>query len=240
MMIFFINRFALSLFLLITLLLTTPILFSAEEEASADAIIQPLPLRLTPMWWEQFSNANHSDLKVRVEALKRELNLINQPEEALNLVSQVIALLEQYEAKRNTPLPVKDTVKNAERRLYYLDDIFNLIQQQKNTLSDLQLLKTNIDALDDEIKVADIELNKIKLQYLKKKSVDTEKLILGLTWIKARLNLSLLGLSKKTLASQESLLHEKEIALSEEKESALDLLVVTQKQIKDSKLRGDY
>ena len=239
MMIFFINRFALSLFLLITLLLTTPILFSAEEEASADAIIQPLPLRLTPMWWEQFSNANHSDLKVRVEALKRELNLINQPEEALNLVSQVIALLEQYEAKRNTPLPVKDTVKNAERRLYYLDDIFNLIQQQKNTLSDLQLLKTNIDALDDEIKVADIELNKIKLQYLKKKSVDTEKLILGLTWIKARLNLSLLGLSKKTLASQESLLNEKRVALSEEKESALDLLVVTQKQIKDSKLRGD-
>jgi len=239
MTISFFHRFILFFCLLITLLLTTSTLLYADDETKTDAIVQPLPLRLDPMWWDQYGNASHSELKGRIETLKRELNLINQPEEARSLVSEIFALLDQYEAKRNTPLAVKDTVKNEERRVYYLDDIFNLIQQQKSTLSDLQLLKTNIDTLDEEIKVADDELNKIKLNYLKKKEVDTDKLILGLRWIKARLNLSLLGLNKKTLVSQEALLNEKRIALKDEKESALDLLVVTQRQIKDSTLRGN-
>ncbi|HIO92755.1 MAG TPA: mechanosensitive ion channel [Leucothrix mucor] len=233
------QRFTFFLGLLIALLLAMPPLAYAEEEVRTDSIIQPLPLRLTPQWWNQFGNVNHRELKGRIEQLKRELNLINQPEEARNLTSQITALLDQYEAKRNTPLPVKEAVKNEEKRLYYLDDIFHLIQQQKSTESDLQLLKANIDSLAKEIKVADVELNKIKLRYLKYKDVDTDKLTQGLKWIKARLNLSLLGISQTSMLSQEELLNKTIEALREEKQSALDLIEVTQKQIQDSKLRGN-
>ena len=209
----------------------------AEEDNQSDAIIQPLPLRLDPQWWDQFSNTKPSDLKARIEKIKLALNLINNPEEATRLVSQIIDLFEQYATKRNTPLSIKDSVKNEERRVYYLDDIFSLIQQQKSTRSDLQLLKANLETLSNEIKTASDELNKIKLSYIKRKEPDTDKLILGLKWMKARLNLALLGLSKKTLVSQEALLKKKNVALQEEKVAALDLLQITQKQIKDAKLR---
>ena len=211
----------------------------AEEDLKsieADAIIEPLPLRLTPQWWSQFAQANRKNLKEHIEQLKKELNSINTPEDAHGLASQIIVLLEQYEAKRNTPLPIKKSVKNKERRVYFLDDIFQLINQKKSVKFDLQLLKTNHESLVDEIKIADKNLNEIKLNYLKNKVTDTDKLIQGLTWIKTRLNLSLLGLSEKTIISQQKLLIETLQALREENKFALEELVIRPKKIKESRL----
>ena len=212
----------------------------AEEKSKAtveaDAIILPLPLRLTPQWWSQFSQANHKNLNEHIEQLKGELNSINTPEEARDLASQVIVLIGQYESKRNTPLPLKKSVKNDEKRIYFLDDVFKLINQKKSIESDLQLLKKSHQSLLDEIKIVDKALNKIKLSYLKNKITDTDKLIEGLHWIKTRLNLSLLGLSEKSTSSRKNLLTETLQALEEESKFALDELMIKEKEIKEAKL----
>ncbi len=212
--------------------------YAAEElkKVEADAIIKPLPLRLTPQWWDQFAQADRKNLKEHIEQLKKELNAINTPEEARNLSSQIIVLLEQYETKRNTPLPIPKSVKNKEKRIYFLDDIFRLINQKKSAESDLQLLKTNHEALLEEIKAADKQLNEIKLNYLNNEVSDTDKLIQGLNWIKTRLNLSLLGLNEKSIISQKKLLTETLQALREENKFALEELVIKPKQIKESRL----
>lgn len=224
---------------LLPLIFFFPLYAYAEKElktVEADEIIQPLPLRLTPQWWSQFSQANYKNLKEHIQQLKRELNAINTPEEAYNLSSQIITLLEEYESKRNTPLPIKESVKNNEKRIYFLDDIFKLINQKKSISSDLQLLKKSHQSLLSEIKITDKSLDKIKLDYLKNKVTDTDKLIQGLNWIAIRLNLSLLGLTEKSTSSRKSLLEETLKALTEENKVALDELEIKPKQIKDSRL----
>jgi small-conductance mechanosensitive channel len=236
---FFSDYLVLYLMLIITLLFILPINALAEDEietVEADAILQPLPLRLTPQWWDQFAKANNKNLQEKIEQLIRELNSINTPEEARDLASQVITLLEQYETKRNTPLPIKKSVKNNEKRIYFLDDVFQLIKQTKSTDSDLQLLNANYDALLEEIKTADTDLNKIKLGYLKNKETDTDKLIQGLKWIKARINLSLLGLTEKAMQARQKVLDKTLQALREEKKFAIDELLIKPKQIKESRL----
>jgi small-conductance mechanosensitive channel len=236
---FFSDYLVLYLMLIIALLFILPINALAEDEietVEADAILQPLPLRLTPQWWDQFAKANNKNLQEKIEQLIRELNSINTPEEARDLASQVITLLEQYETKRNTPLPIKKSVKNNEKRIYFLDDVFQLIKQTKSTDSDLQLLNANYDALLEEIKTADTDLNKIKLGYLKNKETDTDKLIQGLKWIKARINLSLLGLTEKAMQARQKVLDKTLQALREEKKFAIDELLIKPKQIKESRL----
>ncbi len=235
----FSHHLILSLTLIIALLFILPISAFAEVESKAveaDAILEPLPLRLTPQWWEQFAQASHKNLKENIEQLTKELNSINTPEEARTLASQVMTLLEQYETKRNTPLPIKKSVKNNEKRIYFLDDVFQLIKQTKSTDSNLQLLNTNHKALLEEIKIADNELNKIKLDYLKQKETDTDKLIKGLKWIKARINLSLLELTEKAMSSRQKRLDETLQALREEHKFAINELVIKPKEIKDSRL----
>ncbi len=236
---FFLHSFFLKISLIIGLFISLPFPIYAEEELKrmeSDAIIQPLPLRLTPQWWSQFAQAKHKNLKEHLGQLKKELNSINTPEEARELATQIIILLEQYESKRNTPLPIKVSAKNDEKRIYFLDDIFQLIHQNKSVTSNLELLKTNHKSLLEEIKIADKSLNKIKLLYLKNKVTDTDKLTQGLNWIATRLNLSLLELTEKSTSSRKKLLTEKLQALEEENEFALDELVIKPKQITESKL----
>ncbi|MCK5917695.1 MAG: hypothetical protein KAG34_04690, partial [Cocleimonas sp.] len=241
MKLFFSQYFILSLTLTIALLFTLPINTFAEPEkqtvkVEADAILEPLPLRLIPQWWELFAQNRHKKLQEHIDQLTSELNSINTPEEARVLASQVIILLEQYETKRNTPLPIKTSVKNKEKRIYFLDDVFQLIKQTKSTDSDLQLLNTNYKTLLEEIKTADSTLNKLKLGYLKQKETDTDKLIKGLEWIKARVNLSLLELTKKEMSARQKRLGETLQALREERKFAIDELMIKAKEIKDSEL----
>ena len=238
---FFSNHLILSVTLLATLLFILPTDVFAEPEnetvnIEADAILEPLPLHLTPKWWELFAQTRHKKLKEQVEQLTKELNSINTPEEARHLASQVITLLEQYETKRNTPLPIKKSVKNKEKRLYFLNDVFLLIKQTKSIDSDLQLLNTNHKRLLEEIKTADSALNKIKLGYLKQKETDTDKLIEGLKWIKSRVNLSLLELTEKAMSSRQDILNKTLQALREEHKFAIDELVIKAKEIKESRL----
>jgi len=225
--------------IVITLALLFPFnAFAVPETRSIemDTIIQPLPLRLTPQWWDQFGQANHQNLALHIKRLIQELNSINTPPEANDLASQVITLLEQYQTKRNTPLPLKESIQNKEQRTYYLNNIFQLIKQKKSLTSDLLLLKTNRNLLIEEIKLANNQLNKIKLRYLKNSVTDTDKLIQGLNWIRARLHLSLLGLSEKSMLSQRTLFEETLQELRKENEFALDLLIITPKEIKEAKL----
>ncbi len=235
----FLHSFFLKISLIIGLFISLPFAVYAEEKLKrieSDAIIQPLPLRLTPKWWDQFAQAKHKNLKEQLSQLKKELNLINTPKEAHELATQIITLLEQYENKRNTPLPIKVSVKNDEKRIYFLDDIFQLIHQKKSATSNLELLKTNHKALLEEIKIANKSLNKIKLRYLKNKVIDTDKLMQGLNWIATRINLSLLELTKKSISSRKKLLTERLQALEEENKFALEELVIKPKQIIESKL----
>ena len=232
-----------SLFFNIILSITVFVSFTFSSHAAGepkiveeDAIIQPLPLRLTSHWWNRFAQADHKDLNSHIEQLKKELNSIKKPEEARDLASQVIVLLEQYESKRNTPLPIKESVKNDEKRIYFLDDIFQLINQKKSVESDLLLLRKNLQALRDDIKISNEALSKIKLSYLKNKVTDTDKLIEGLNWIKLRLNLSLLKLSDKSTSSRKKLLSETLQALQEENKFALDELIIKSKEIKEARL----
>jgi small-conductance mechanosensitive channel len=206
----------------------------ATVEIEADAIIQPLPLRLTKKWWDQFSQADYKNLKDHIEQLKNELGSINSPEEAHSLASQIIVLLEQYESKRNTTLPLKESMKNNEKRTYFLDDIFRLINQKKSVTSDFQLLKTNQQSLLNEMKKENEILNKIKYKYFKNKEIDTDKLIQGLSLIKTRLNLSLLELSNKSTSSRKKRLTAMLQALKEENEFALDELMIRPKEIKEA------
>jgi small-conductance mechanosensitive channel len=233
------HRFSFSLLLILIVQSILPSIAFAEQQdkvIETDAIVQPLPLRLTPKWWDQFGQSSHKKLAEQVELLVKELNLINTPEKARYLASQVMTLLEQYETKRNTPLPVKKSVKNKEKRIYFLDDIFKLIKQKKSIHSSLQLLKANLSFLHEEIKKENNTLNTIKLNYLKNNTVDTDKLIEGLEWIKARLNLSILKLSEKNLLSQKTRLNDTLQALQEENTLALDELVIKEKKITESKL----
>jgi small-conductance mechanosensitive channel len=227
-------------FLLLTIFLfSLPFAAVAEKERKAietDAIALPLPLHLTSEWWDQFGKTRHKKLREQIDQLKKELMEITQPESARDLASQVMTLLTQYETKRNTPLPLKVSVKNKEKRLYFLDDMFQLITQKKSVDSNLQLLTTNQEALREEIKIAKATLSKIKLNYLKNNETDTDKLVQGLEWIKARLNLSLLMLSKKTMHAQQKTLNETLQALQEENKFAVDELVIKPKQIRESKL----
>lgn len=235
----FFQRFFFSLFFILILQFISPFILLAAPQGNiieTDAILQPLPLRLTPKWWDQFGQNSHKKLAEQVEQLVKELNLINTPEDARYLSSEIITLLEQYEAKRNTPLPIKKSVKNKEKRVYFLNDIFILIKQKKSTHSNLQLLKTNIESLQEEVKKENNSLNTIKLNYLKNNEIDTDKLIEGLQWIKARLNLSLLVLTEKNMLAQKIMLNKTLEALQEENKIALDELIIKEKQIKESKL----
>jgi small-conductance mechanosensitive channel len=207
-----------------------------QKVVEIDTIIELLPLHLTPQWWNQFGQANRENLALHTKRLTQELNSINTPEEARELASQVTTLLGQYETRRNTPLPIKGSVKNKEKRVYFLDDIFQLIKQKKSITSDLMLLKTNHNLLFEEIRSAGRQLNKVKLSYLKNLETDTNKLIEGLNWIRARLHLSLLGLSEKAMLSQLALFEETLQELREENQFSLDLLVITPKEIKEAKL----
>ncbi|HFC92221.1 MAG TPA: mechanosensitive ion channel [Leucothrix mucor] len=236
---FFSHYLIFSLTLIIALFFILPMNAFADADnktVEADAILEPLPLRLTPQWWEQFAQSNHKNLKEHIEQLSKELNSINTPEEARALASQIITLLAQYETKRNTPLAIKKNFKNNEKRIYFLDDVFQLIKQTKSIDSNLQLLNTNHKALLEEIKTADTELNKIKLEYLKQKETDTDKLIKGLKWIKARINLSLLQMTEKAMSSRQKILNETLQSLREEHKFAIDELVVKPKEIKESRL----
>ena len=201
-----------------------------------DTIVQPLPLHLTREWWNQFGQANYENLALHIKRLTQELNSINTPPEAADLASQVIVLLAQYETKRNTPLPLKESIKNKEKRVYYLNNIFQLIKQKKSIRSDLLLLKTNHNLLIEEIKSAKNQLNNVKLRYLKNSVTDTDKLIQGLNWISARLHLSLLGLSETSMLSQRILFDETLQELRKENQFALDLLVIRPDEIKEAKL----
>jgi len=55
---------------LLSLIFFFPLYAYAEKElktVEADEIIQPLPLRLTPQWWCQFSQANYKNLKEHIQ-----------------------------------------------------------------------------------------------------------------------------------------------------------------------------
>ena len=229
------------LLFLTALLFSLPFAAVAEKESKtveveADAITQALPLHLTPEWWDNFGKTRHKQLKEHIEQLTKELIAITEPKTARDLALQVMTLLAQYEAKRNTPLPLKVSVKNKEKRRYFLDDMFQLSNQKKNVDSNLQLLKTNRESLSEEIKRAKATLSKIKLNYLKNDETDTDKLVQGLEWIKARLNLSLLSLSKRTMSAQQKTLKETLQALQDENKFALNELMIKPKQIRESKL----
>lgn len=231
-----------SRFVLVMLLLFFSPLSVAEEDEiidEPDAIVTSFPLRLTAQWWDQLGQARPEDLKGIVEKITRELNLINKPEEARGLASQVTTLLVQYESKRNTPLPVKEGVKNEEKRRYYLDDVFQLLKQEKSIESDIQLIKANYQTLLDEIQTADMTLNKIKLDYLKNKDADTNQLIQGLSWMEARLNLSLLGISEKSMTVQMAFLNDQLKGLFEERQQALGILEIPPKEVNDAKHRSE-
>ncbi|MCK5903135.1 MAG: mechanosensitive ion channel [Cocleimonas sp.] len=222
-----------------TLLMSVAIAKKTDDPANIEEeerIVELFPLTLTPLWWEAFAQASPNTLATKVTQLKKDLEFITTPEKAQRLVAQIVVLLDQYQAKRNTPLVIKSSEKNEEKHRYFLDDIFSLVKQQKNSVSALLLLKTNQGILQKETKAKETVLNQFKLDYVKHQGADKIKLIKGLNWIKARLEYSILMVNNKLLEAKKDRLNKRLDDLKEEKKQSFNLLIITEKQIKAARL----
>ncbi len=202
--------------------------------APEGTVTQPLPLRLSPLWWDAFGKSRGQELIKQIEQLKYELDLAQSPEEAVVLRSQIFVLLDKYVEKHDEK-PFIDLTSRPLKESYNLNDVEAMVKDHDLLESDISLLQVINKEEQEKIEKRDAQLTAIKLVYLKDDDQDSKKLLQGLNWIKAQFEIAILSINKRTLEAEIKAKEKMFSAFKEQKSIAISRFTVDQSLLATAK-----
>lgn len=173
----------------------------AEDDA-AESLLVPWPMRLEVNWWDVFSKSDVHELEQKISNVKADLAFIKEPPSAAASAQQVSELFDQYYQKRTTPLPIKAIETIEERAQYSLADVQQYVSERRRVESELQLMKSDSDQLEEELKSKKAEVVTAAIVYKRLQKNAENNLLEGLDWIDKQLNQALLSLNSSILAQR--------------------------------------
>lgn len=201
---------------------------------SEEHLLLPFPVRLHGTWWEEYKSADIATLPNKIERLKKELKLIEKSDQASDIISEILPLMDDYLKKRTIPFNLADPPNLPQKSIYHLTDLTHLINLKQVTQSKLQLLHSAKKSLDTELKKQQKKLNKIIKKYKKQSDNESEKLILGLKWIQKQFDLASLKIKYQQLKRQISFKEQYLKKLSKYQNSIFLNLVLSQERLSEA------